>query len=146
MSDPSDASDTETLDEVDQAITALAGSHRMSDPSDSADPNGTKALAQVAEAITALAGSRRSVDLQELIRETALNVLILTHIVSNLLPDKDLKDGIEEAVDQLVTRLRHAGWTLLSPAAAAFPTPATTPETDTGAAPDTATPAPAPEQ
>nr|BFF24131.1 hypothetical protein GCM10025732_20960 [Glycomyces mayteni] len=50
-----------------------------------------------------------------LLRETALNILILSRIASNRLPDKLRKEDIETAADHLVTQLRHAAWELPRP-------------------------------
>lgn len=69
-------------------------------------------LDRLADAITALAGVRHRIPLNHLLRETALNVLILTRIASNRLPDQLRKEELEVAADHLVTQLRHAAWEL----------------------------------
>ncbi|RRS02111.1 hypothetical protein [Glycomyces terrestris] len=80
-------------------------------------------LEDLADAITALAGARNRVPLPTLLRETALNVLILSRIASNRLPDDLRKDDIESAADHLVTQLRHAAWELPPPATPRIPLP-----------------------
>ncbi|MEU6249814.1 hypothetical protein [Glycomyces sp. NPDC047010] len=72
-------------------------------------------LDQLADAITTLAGARHRIPLTQLLRETALNVLILSRIASNRLPDRFRKDDVEAAADHLVTQLRHAAWELPPP-------------------------------
>ncbi|SDK68457.1 hypothetical protein SAMN05216298_1160 [Glycomyces sambucus] len=72
-------------------------------------------LDHLADSITALAGARNRIPLHTLLRETALNVLILSRIASNRLPDKLRKEDIETAADNLITQLRHAAWELPPP-------------------------------
>jgi hypothetical protein len=52
----------------------------------------------------ALASARRAIPLDRLLRETALNVLILSRIISNLLESPDDRDRIEGLADQLIHR------------------------------------------
>jgi hypothetical protein len=80
-------------------------------------------LDNLADAITALAGARSRIPLPTLLRETALNVLILSRIASNRLPDKLRKEDIESAADHLVTNLRHAAWELPPPPPLESPSP-----------------------
>lgn len=87
---------------------------------------------RLANAITALAGARKRLPLNHLLRETALNILILSRIASNRIPDRMRAEEIESAADHLVTQLRHASWEL-----PATPSNTTPPEPETG----TATPA-----
>jgi hypothetical protein len=72
-------------------------------------------LDRLADAITALAGARKRIPVQHLLRETALNVLIMTRIASNRLADRQRREDIEAACDALVTQLRHAAWELPAP-------------------------------
>jgi U3 small nucleolar ribonucleoprotein component len=69
-------------------------------------------LDRLADAITALSGARKRIPVHRLLRETALNVLILTRIASNRLDDHQRREDIEAAGDALVTQLRHAAWEL----------------------------------
>ena len=80
-------------------------------------------LGALADAITALASARKRISVQHLLRETALNLLILGRIASNRVEDRLRREEIESATDHLVTLLRHAAWDLPSPTR-----PATTPE------------------
>jgi hypothetical protein len=75
-------------------------------------------LDDLADAITAVAGARSRIALTDLLRETALNVLILTRVASNRLGDKFHREDIESAADHLATRLRHAAWELPPPSVA----------------------------
>lgn len=90
-------------------------------------------LENLAESITALAGARKRIPLNHLLRETALNILILARIASNRLDDRFRREEIESAADHLVTRIRHAAWELPEPPLIAPPSP-----------PDPSTPPPTP--
>ncbi|MEU5156085.1 hypothetical protein [Glycomyces sp. NPDC021274] len=70
------------------------------------------ALDRLADAITALANVRRQIQISKLLRETALNVLILSRIASNRLDNPLRREQIESATDHLVTQIRHAAWEL----------------------------------
>ena len=61
--------------------------------------------------------------LHHLLRETGLNVLILSRIASNRLDDRLRREEIESAADHLVTQLRHAAWELPPPAPLETPSP-----------------------
>jgi hypothetical protein len=80
-------------------------------------------LDHLAEAITALVGVRNRIPVATLLRETALNVLILSRMASNRVPDKLRKEGIEAAADHLVTQLRDAAWELPPPSRSDATTP-----------------------
>jgi hypothetical protein len=80
-------------------------------------------LEHLADSITALAGARKRIPLNHLLRETALNILILARIASNRLDDRLRREEIESAADHLVTQLRHAAWELPAPPAIAPPSP-----------------------
>lgn len=69
-------------------------------------------LDQVAEALTALASVRKRIPVKRLLRETALNILIMSRIASNRLDDRLRREEIESATDHLITQLRHAAWEL----------------------------------
>jgi hypothetical protein len=72
-------------------------------------------LENLAESITALAGARKRIPLNHLLRETALNIPILSRIASNRLDDRLRREEIETATDQLTTQFRHAAWELPVP-------------------------------
>jgi hypothetical protein len=80
-------------------------------------------LDDLADAITAVASARKRIPIPDLLRETALNILILTRIASNRIGDKLRREDIESAADHLVTQLRHAAWDLPAPTASAPPSP-----------------------
>jgi hypothetical protein len=80
-------------------------------------------LENLAESITALAGARKRIPLNHLLRETALNILILARIASNRLDDQLRREEIESATDHLVTQIRHAAWELPAPPPLATPSP-----------------------
>ncbi|MFG3342388.1 hypothetical protein [Glycomyces sp. NPDC048151] len=92
-----------------QRIVSLIGSE-LRDGDDPASSAGV--LDDLANAITALASARKTIELKHLLRETALNVLILSRIASNRLPDRMRREEIESATDHLITQLRHASWEL----------------------------------
>ncbi|WP_335986610.1 hypothetical protein [Glycomyces sp. MUSA5-2] len=71
--------------------------------------------------MSTLVGARHRIPVTQLLRETALNVLILSRIASGRVPDKLRKDDIEAAADHLVTLLRHAAWELSVPESDAQP-------------------------
>ncbi|THV43487.1 hypothetical protein [Glycomyces buryatensis] len=72
----------------------------------------TPELDRLADAITDLANVRARIPLDRLLRETALNILILTRIATNRLPDRQRRDDIDESCDHLVTQLRQCSWEL----------------------------------
>ncbi|MEV3934890.1 hypothetical protein AB0K52_02755 [Glycomyces sp. NPDC049804] len=80
-------------------------------------------LDNLAESITALAGARKRIPLSHLLRETGLNILILSRIASNRLEDRLRREEIESAADHLVTQLRHAVWELPPPHPMEAPSP-----------------------
>lgn len=80
-------------------------------------------LDDLADAITAVASARKRIALAVLLRETALNVLILTRIASNRIGDKLRREDIESAADHLVAQLRHAAWDLPPQIPIASPSP-----------------------
>ncbi|WP_205326914.1 hypothetical protein [Glycomyces sp. YM15] len=67
-------------------------------------------IEQLANAVTALAAARKRIPLSTLLRETALNILILSRIASNRIPDRVRREEMESAADHLVTQLRYAAW------------------------------------
>ncbi|SDD22113.1 hypothetical protein [Glycomyces harbinensis] len=67
-------------------------------------------LDRLAEAITAVAGIRERIPLTDLLREMALNILILARIASSRIADGRDREEIESATDHLVSGLRHAAW------------------------------------
>jgi hypothetical protein len=104
-------------------------------------------LDNLADAITAVASARKRIPIPDLLRETALNILILTRIASNRIGDKLRREDIESAADHLVTQLRHAAWDLPAPASAepSPPEPCPPPPTpQTPAADSPADPSPPP--
>jgi hypothetical protein len=72
-------------------------------------------LDRLADDITALASARKRIPVQLLLRETALNILILTRIASNRIGDRQRRADIEAAGDALVAQLRHAAWEFPAP-------------------------------
>jgi len=76
---------------------------------------GFQELDRLADDITALAGARKRIPVQLLLRETALNILILTRIASNRIEDHQRREDIEAAGDALVEQLRRAAWELPAP-------------------------------
>ncbi|THV31311.1 hypothetical protein [Glycomyces paridis] len=72
-------------------------------------------LDRLADAITALAGARPRPPLEALLRETALNILILARIGANRLEDRLGREEIETAADHLADTLRQAAWSLPPP-------------------------------
>ena len=69
-------------------------------------------IEQLADAVTAFAGARKRIPLPTLLRETALNILIISRVASNRISDRDRREELESATDHLVTQLRHAEWEL----------------------------------
>jgi hypothetical protein len=69
---------------------------------------GFQELDRLADDITTLAGARQRIPAQHLVRETALNILILTRVASNRLDDHQRREEIEAAGDELVKLLRQA--------------------------------------
>ena len=65
-------------------------------------------LDELADAITAVADTRHRIPLDRLLRETALNVLILTRIATNRIDDNDRRDDIDATCDRLADLLRQA--------------------------------------
>lgn len=86
-------------------------------------PTSAPELNDLAESITALAGVRKRIPLDQLLCETALNILILSRMASNRLQDRLRREEIESATDHLVTQLRHAAWELPIPAPIEAPSP-----------------------
>jgi hypothetical protein len=86
-------------------------------------PMSAPELEHLADSITALAGARKRIPLNHLLRETALNILILARIASNRLDDRLRREDIESAADHLVAQLRHAAWELPAPPEIAPPSP-----------------------
>ena len=72
-------------------------------------------LDRLADAITAVAGARQRIPLAHLLRETAVNILILTRIASNRLDSQLSREDIEAASDHLSDQLRQAAWQLPPP-------------------------------
>lgn len=72
-------------------------------------------LDRLSDAITALAGARHRTPLPQLLRETALNILILTRIASNRIDDHLSREEIETAADYLAVQLRQAAWRTVPP-------------------------------
>jgi hypothetical protein len=72
-------------------------------------------LDALADAITKLASVRAQIPPAKLLRESALNLLIISRIASNRLEDQLRREEIEAAADHLVTQLRHAAWELPVP-------------------------------
>ncbi|WP_030157185.1 hypothetical protein [Glycomyces sp. NRRL B-16210] len=66
-----------------------------------------RVLNTLADAITELAGTRTTIPTATLLRETALNILVLSRIASNRLEDRAARDQIEDLADQLITAIRH---------------------------------------
>lgn len=90
----------------------------------------TPELDELADAITAVAGARERITLADLLRETALNVLILSRIASNRLGDRLRREDIEAAAEHLASQLRDAAWELpppLPPGSISPPDPARPP-------------------
>lgn len=79
------------------------------------EPMSTPELDDLADAITAVSGARKRIALTDLLRETALNILILSRIASNRLGDKLRREDIEAAADHLAAQLRDAAWELPPP-------------------------------
>lgn len=65
-------------------------------------------LDELADAVTAVAGARNRIPLPLLLRETALNVLALTRIVSTRVKDRERRESIEARCDDLIDLLRDA--------------------------------------
>ncbi|WP_026924133.1 hypothetical protein [Glycomyces arizonensis] len=70
-------------------------------------------LDRLADAVIAVAGARHRIPLDRLLRETALNVLILTRIATNMIttgkPSNDNRtDEIDATCDRLADLLRQA--------------------------------------
>ncbi|WP_199039417.1 hypothetical protein [Glycomyces salinus] len=65
-------------------------------------------LEALADAITAVANRRSRIPQDRLLRETALNILIMTRIASNRLPDLDQREAIESTCGRLTDLLRDA--------------------------------------
>lgn len=69
-------------------------------------------LDELADAVTAVADARHRIPLDRLLRETALNVLILTRIATNRIDDRDQRDETDAACDRLADLLRQAARSL----------------------------------
>jgi hypothetical protein len=104
-----------------RGLVGLAG-RRLGDE---ASPEGSsdRVLEDLADSITALASARKRIQIDRLLRETALNLLILGRIASNRLDDRLRREEVESATDHLVTLLRHAARNL--PTQSASDTPST---------------------
>lgn len=85
------------------------------DQPESADITANDAINALADAITALASARKRIPVKHLLREIALNLLLLGRIASNRIEDRPRREDIESATDHLVTLLRHAAWDLPVP-------------------------------
>lgn len=96
--------------DLTRSIVQLAG-RQLGDtePSEEAQD---QILNELADAITKLASARHHIATAKLLRETALNVLILSRIASNLLERADDRERLEAVADQLITELRHHAWEL----------------------------------
>jgi hypothetical protein len=97
-----------TPDALARAVVDVVARHL-----DEANPTAitaNQALDTLADAVTGLATARAKIPLQRLLRETALNVLILSRIASNRLGHGTDKDELEELADRLTTALRRIAW------------------------------------
>lgn len=93
-----------------RGLVDLAGRHLGDEAS--AEGVTDRVLEDLADAITALASARKRIQMDRLLRETALNILILGRIASNRLDDRLRREAIESATDHLVTLLRNTAWNL----------------------------------
>lgn len=93
-----------------RGIVDLAGRHLSDDGPDEASAD--LVLDELADAITKLATVRAQIPLAKLLRESALNLLIISRIASNRLETWAEREEIEQAADILVTKLRHRAWSL----------------------------------
>lgn len=101
---------------LSRSLIELIGTHFKEVEEPSAGEDGI--LDRLADAITAFASARTRLPLDRLERETALNILILARIVSNLQPDKDDREQLDRLTHELVTALRHLAWQHPNPAQA----------------------------
>ncbi|WP_112136062.1 hypothetical protein [Glycomyces dulcitolivorans] len=92
------------------SIIHLTGRHLSE--TEPAEGSTEQVLDALADAITALATARTRIPVAKLLRESALNLLIISRIASNRLPDRDERNQIERVADQLVTKVRHSAWNL----------------------------------
>ncbi len=69
-------------------------------------------LDELADAVTAVAEVRHRIPLDHLLRETALNILILTRVATNRIEDRDQRDEMDAACDRLTDLLRQAARSL----------------------------------
>jgi len=97
-----------TPDALARAVIELAADHL--DNANATRITADQALGALENAITGLANARKAIATQRLLRETALNVLILSRIASNRLEHGSDKDRIEEIADQLTATLRRIAW------------------------------------
>jgi hypothetical protein len=107
--------------ELTHSIVQLAGGQL--DPARPAEYSPEEVLDALADAITKLANVRAQVPTAKLLRESALNLLIISRIASNRLEDRLRREEIESATDHLITMLRHAAWELPVPSAPDLPQP-----------------------
>jgi hypothetical protein len=105
--------------ELASSIIHLAG--RQLGNAEPAEGSPGQVLEELADAITKLASARTQIPTVQLLRESALNLLIISRIASNRLRDRAERDEIEQVADQLVTKVRHAAWSLPPEPASASP-------------------------
>ncbi|GAB3237104.1 hypothetical protein GCM10027447_36020 [Glycomyces halotolerans] len=72
-------------------------------------------LDELSDAVVALAGARDRIPLDQLLRETALNILILARIASGRLRDPTRQEAIDAACGKLIDLLRQAARELPPP-------------------------------
>jgi hypothetical protein len=99
--------------ELTHGIIHLAG--RQLGDGEPAEESPEQVLDALADAITKLATVRAQIPIAKLLRESALNLLIISRIASNRLQDRLRSEEIEAAADHLVTQLRHAAWEIPVP-------------------------------
>ncbi|MBO3732781.1 hypothetical protein [Glycomyces niveus] len=96
--------------DLTRSIIHIVGRH-LSD-TEPADGSPEQVLNALADTITKLAGVRTQIPTAKLLRESALNLLIISRIASNRLQDRAERDEIEQVADQLITTIRHRAWSL----------------------------------
>jgi hypothetical protein len=97
---------------LDLARSIIHRTGRHLSDTEPAEGSTDQVLDTLADAITALATARTRIPVAKLLRESALNLLIISRIASNRLPDQAERDQIEQVADQLVTKIRHSAWNL----------------------------------
>jgi hypothetical protein len=102
-----------------RSIIHLAGRHLSENEPVEGSPE--LVLDELADAITKLATARTQIPTAKLLRESALNLLIISRIASNRLQDRAAREEVEQVADQLVTKVRHAAWNLPPEPAAGSP-------------------------